>query len=217
MAYYKVRQGECLASIAKAFGFSDYKRIWGDGNNADFRHRRPNPNHVYPGDIIYVPEIEQRVETRATDQCHSFQLMMPKVLLRVVLKNSDEEPLANKKYALESDEMHIEGMTDGSGMLETKVPADCEHARLTVWEDPADDDKIFRRELGLGHLDPIDQIEGVQAPLNNLGFFCGAVDGIAGEKTKAALMAFQKKSGLPVSGKIDAPTLKKLREMHDAS
>jgi len=51
--------------------------------------------------------------------------------------------------------------------------------------------------------------------LNNLGFKCGAVDGIAGPRTKAALQRFQAEHGLNATGDIDEATRSTLREAHD--
>ncbi len=69
--------------------------------------------------------------------------------------------------------------------------------------------------LALGHLDPVDENEGVQARLNNLGFYCGKVDGIIGPHTAAALKSFQRKMGLPDTGRADQTTRARLRDAHD--
>jgi hypothetical protein len=84
------------------------------------------------------------------------------------------------------------GTTDAKGTVEQKIPIQ------------AGDGKLIFNKLGLevpikvGHLDPIcnhdDQamvISGIQARLNNLGYFCGQVDGILGPRTKSALASFQ--------------------------
>lgn len=45
-------------------------------------------------------------------------------------------------------------------------------------------------------------VKKVQQALNDKGYDCGEADGIAGEKTKSAIMEFQKDSGLTVDGVI---------------
>jgi peptidoglycan hydrolase-like protein with peptidoglycan-binding domain len=53
------------------------------------------------------------------------------------------------------------------------------------------------------------QSKAVQSALNKEGYQL-KVDGKMGRQTHAALMDFQKKNGLPATGKTDAATLKKL-------
>jgi hypothetical protein len=54
------------------------------------------------------------------------------------------------------------------------------------------------------------KIEVAQRLLAELGYPIGAVDGIAGEKTKQALSLFQRNFGLKRSGSIDEPTWSKV-------
>jgi hypothetical protein len=49
-----------------------------------------------------------------------------------------------------------------------------------------------------------------QSKLAELGFDPGPADGIAGRGTRAAVLAFQKQSGLPQTGALDAATIEKL-------
>lgn len=52
----------------------------------------------------------------------------------------------------------------------------------------------------------------VQVILDRLGFSPGVIDGKEGESLKLALRGFQQARGLPVSGKIDQPTLMALHQ-----
>lgn len=56
---------------------------------------------------------------------------------------------------------------------------------------------------------PDSQVKAVQTALNKEGYRV-KVDGKMGPQTEAALMKFQKVKGLPVTGKADAATMKKL-------
>jgi murein L,D-transpeptidase YcbB/YkuD len=49
-----------------------------------------------------------------------------------------------------------------------------------------------------------------QSKLATLGHDPGPLDGVAGSATKAAVLAFQKQSGLPETGLLDPATLEKL-------
>ena len=51
-----------------------------------------------------------------------------------------------------------------------------------------------------------DDVKALQSMLNVLGFNCGAVDGIFGDKTKAGVIAFQQAKGLVVDGIVGPKT-----------
>lgn len=56
-------------------------------------------------------------------------------------------------------------------------------------------------------------VKQLQANLNKLGYNCGAVDGIFGPKTEAAVKAFQKAYSLTVDGIAGPATLGKIEEL----
>jgi hypothetical protein len=63
-------------------------------------------------------------------------------------------------------------------------------------------------DIGLGARG--DAVRDAQAKLAALGLLKGPVDGIFGRLTEAAVAAFQRASGLPARGSLDAATLEKL-------
>lgn len=58
-----------------------------------------------------------------------------------------------------------------------------------------------------------EDVKRLQMALNKLGFNCGAVDGIFGPKTQAAVKAFQKKYGLKVDGIVGPQTWSKINAL----
>jgi hypothetical protein len=52
-----------------------------------------------------------------------------------------------------------------------------------------------------------DKLRQVQMVLKEKGFDVGTVDGVLGPRTRNALLAFQRRHGLEVTGKIDQPTM----------
>ena len=52
----------------------------------------------------------------------------------------------------------------------------------------------------------VENIFEAQVALARRGFSSGSIDGLAGGQTKAALLAFQKAEGLPITGALDAET-----------
>jgi peptidoglycan hydrolase-like protein with peptidoglycan-binding domain len=57
-------------------------------------------------------------------------------------------------------------------------------------------------------------ISGVQGRLRNLGYDPGEVDGVLGERTRAAIRAFESHNSLPVTGDLSQALKNKLREQY---
>ena len=55
-----------------------------------------------------------------------------------------------------------------------------------------------------------DTVRSIQEALNAKGYDVGATDGVMGPRTRAAIMSFQKRDGLPADGKPSAALLKRL-------
>jgi LysM domain len=53
---YTVRRGDTLTKIANGHGFRNWRAIYDHPDNAAFRRLRPNPNLIYPGDVIQIPD-----------------------------------------------------------------------------------------------------------------------------------------------------------------
>jgi len=215
MPMHTVEEGECLSSIAKDFGFADWQTIYNDPQNAGFRTQRPNPNVIAPGDQLFIPDKELKNENRSTGSRHSFQLNVKKTKVRLRLEDEEFKPYAGKKFRLEILDDVLEGTTPGDGIIEREIPANAKSGKLTVWLDGDITKPGFLWDLKLGNLDPVEKNKGVQARLKNLGFDCGAIDGIVGPRTKAALKGFQSRMQLPETGQVDDATRQKLRQIHD--
>ena len=64
---YTVVAGDCLSSIAARHGFSNWRIVYDAPENADFRAKRPNPNVIYAGDVLFIPnQWVHEVHTTAT-------------------------------------------------------------------------------------------------------------------------------------------------------
>lgn len=215
MPIYTVVQGDCLSSIAHAFGFADWRTIYNHGSNADFRKLRPNPNLIYPGDEIYIPDSDTRSESSATDAWHNFKVEGQKTLMRVKMLDGDMVGLKGKKYRLEVSGKTKEGTIGQDGMIEQEISANCGEGKLTVWLDDDTTRPGVMWQVLLGHLDPVETPTGIQARLRNLGFDPGPIDGIIGPRTQGAIKGFQSKFGLKVDGIAGPITQRKLKELHE--
>jgi N-acetylmuramoyl-L-alanine amidase len=220
-SYYRVQQGDCLSSIAEQWGFVDYNAIYLDSENADFREKRPNPNILFPGDVLFIPERSTKELARPTDHLHSFVLKRDKVYLRVCLQDDLHQPYKDTKYHLRVGARHYDGRTDDNGLVEQRIVPDATDGEITIYnmeDDPADNGYTFT--LNLGHLDPVDEPSGVDARLINLGFGLPSEDEEEGEwspeERSEVLRTFQNRFGLKVTGEADDATRQKLRQLHDA-
>jgi len=67
----------------------------------------------------------------------------------------------------------------------------------------------------IGWMDPIAEVSGIQARLNNLGFDCGDPDGAPDDDTTSAVKAFQARIGIDPTGTIDDTLRQKLAAYYD--
>jgi hypothetical protein len=64
---YTVVKDDNLTVIARHFGLRGWRAIYDHPWNAAFRRRRPNPDLIHPGDILYVPDPNEATGTRSFD------------------------------------------------------------------------------------------------------------------------------------------------------
>lgn len=205
-----VRQGECVHSIAYALGLP-WQKVWDLSDNDALREAGRKPNHLLPGDRLAVPEATPGEVRLRTGQRHELRAKIGLVELSLKLAENGA-PLANVAWRIEGDGGHREGTTDGDGVLTTRIPTGWSRARLRL---RVDEPTEVSHELVCGALDPLESTSGVQGRLANLGLYAGAVDGVLGPQTRAALRSFQSLHGLRVHGGVDRETLDRLREVHD--
>jgi N-acetylmuramoyl-L-alanine amidase len=196
---HQIVQGECLMSVAERYRFH-WKTLWDHADNEELKRLRKDPGVLMPGDVIVVPDKVRKQLPASTGASHKFTLRLSKAKIRLrMLCNG--EPIKNEPYELTIDDGDtVTGSTDGDGKLEAGVSRSARSARLVL---PG------RREehsIKLGHLDPVDEVTGLQARLRQLGYYRGRVDADAGPMTVEALKAFQRKQGLEESGVADAAT-----------
>jgi hypothetical protein len=211
--YYTVEQGDHLSKIAKDNGFTDYTVIWDHPDNADLKKQRQNPNVLFPGDQVFIPDMEQKHESGPTDKRHTFAVNKKTIKLRLVLEDIYEKPIAGAQCALLIDGQIYQLTTDGNGKLEQEIPLDAKEGVLTI----RGDQTPFQNEIipiKIGHLDPADEISGQIARLNNLGYFAGPLDGSDTDAFESAVEEFQCDHGLKVDGDCGPKTQAKLKDIH---
>lgn len=208
---HTVTQGETLTRIAKQYGFSSWQKIYNHSDNTEFRALRSNPDIIYPGDTIVIPDPEQKPRRFKTNKPRTFRLSIPKEELTLKLQDDLGKPLTNIRAALNIGGKTIQKNTDSNGELLILLDNSNEsEASLEI----EDNGTKYSFKLKIGELDPIDTISGVQARCNALGFDCGTIDGIYGKKTKEGLLSFQRVYALSLTGEADAATQKALTKAY---
>ena len=171
---YTVKQGDCISSIAFKYGFFP-DTIWNDSKNSKLKQDRKDPNALFPGDSLVIPEKQLKEEQCQAEQKHRFRRKGVPERLRIQFLTGDEEEDAPRKgipYTLDITTKsggpvpQKKGKTDNDGFLDETIPPDASVGKIVL--DEGEDEQVH--EGMLGHLDPIDTISGVQARLNNLDY-----------------------------------------------
>jgi hypothetical protein len=211
MPNHVVVQGEYVAKIASTYGFLDDMAIWNHPNNADLKSKRKNPNVLYPGDVLFIPDQTSKSSQASTDQRHQYTLQSGTLKLRLKILDLNGQPAAGVQCLL-TVESQIQKLTsDPGGVIEQTIPRTASTGRLLVKDDrlPLDIDV----SLMIGNLDPVDEIEGQQARLNNLGYFAGEPGTTDALRFQRAVEEFQRDNHLTVDGICGPQTQAKLKSV----
>jgi len=212
-----VRQGETAAQIAWKYGFSDVGTVWHHPDNRELAKARPNPDVLRPGDKVSIPPHKTAVFKLAAEQETKITAKRPTQRLHLTIEWDIDEPAATARYELtfrEGRKVHRrKGTTAGDGLLDEKLPLSATELRLSIWpKDSKGKTDCLILDLGMGHLDPIEDLSGVQARLENLGFHCGDEEGELGPRTQAALKRFRSQHKIEEEDLLGPATLKRLEK-----
>lgn len=205
---HQVKQGDCISSIAYENGFFP-ETIWDHPKNAGLKELRKDPNVLVPNDTVFVPDKQIKEVAEPTNQVHKYQLKNAPAVFSVQLFDFLEKPRANQFFEMKiDDKFERSGTTTSEGIAEISLPPNAKRGVMTVGEDSE------TIEFHFGYLESSDNVRGMQARLQNIGFEC-AVDGKLDEEMTEVLKSFQRRFDLPLTGKSDSKTLEKLEEIHD--
>jgi hypothetical protein len=96
---HKVKQGECISSIAGKYGCFP-ETIWDDPLNVELKEKRKESNVLYAGDILIIPEKDPKQESCENEHRHKFKRQHTQTLLRVILHDEGDQLLSNRRYML---------------------------------------------------------------------------------------------------------------------
>lgn len=214
---HTVQKGECLSQIAHRHGFGSYRDLYDHPDNASLRKRRPNPNILHPGDEVVIPDKTAKHLACASGQSHRFIIRSPSRRLRLLLKDTEQEPLGGLAYVFRMEGTVTRGKTTPEGIINVPLPISGSAATLELPE--------LGREipLAIGHLDPLERergsepiAAGVQQRLSNLGYLPRELSHELDEATRLALQRFQRETmgREEPDGALDASTRDALVNAH---
>lgn len=199
MLEYKVKQGDCINSIAFKHGFF-WETLWNHPKNAKLNLKRKDPSVLQEGDIVYIPDLTIKEESGTTEQRHKFRLkgVPAKIKIRLCV---DDQPRMNEPFILYVDDVEVyQGNTDGDGYVRAAIPPNAKKGKILVGSGDEQDVFVFL----LGTVDPIETDEGVRGRLYNMGYDVSDLT--------EAIRNFQSKENLNITGIADVPTLARLKE-----
>lgn len=206
---HTVGAGECLSSISRRFGFASWRTVFGDPKNKALRAARLNPNLLARGDVVFVPDRDPRVEESATNRRATYRTLAVPTRLRIRF-----EGRSANEYELRVGGQVRKGTVGPGGMIDEPIPGDATTGELLMWPKDKPEQKD-RWAIALGALDPVSELKGVQARLDNLGFV-SPVDGVESPETRQAIAAYQRWRGVgDGEGTLDGATRGDLEKFHD--
>ena len=208
-----ITQGDHLSKLAARHGFNA-DSVWNDPKNADLKKKRPNPNILLSGDVLFVPETKPNWVPATIGSTNRFVATVPRVPVSAGFVR-DGKPMANEPY-------HLQGLvpkpgnsnpptTDGDGYIHLDVPVTVQTFGVYF------PNRAELHEVRVGHLDPPDEPTGARMRLGMLGFLGrpGGPRQLQGppEELPRALRVFQRTYQLEPTGKLDTATVSKLVQL----
>ncbi len=214
MKPYVIKQGDYLTRLAHRLGFVP-KEVWDHPKNAELKAARSDPDTLKAGDILFIPDVPKKRNPFTKETTNAYVAKVPKLPVALTLDHVGE-PIANEKYVVRGLDAELEGTTDDAGRVEFEVDVNVKEVVVEL----VDKKKSFR--MLLGNLDPIDEPSGARQRLMQLGIYSATREGedqyVAHSPAQlaAALRAFQRREGIPITGELDEASVEALRAAYGA-
>jgi hypothetical protein len=202
---YTVVQGDHISRIAEKFHFFDSSIIWDHPNNAAVKAKRPNPHVLFPGDVIFIPDKTVKEETRATTSVHKFRVDRQRLVLRLWVEAMRDDPPKDPELKLKVEGVENTAKQTGKTIYIERSDTNGRLALAVL---------NVNVPILIGYLDPVEEVTGQQARLNNLGYEAGTVGTMDEERFRSAVEEFQCDFALKVTGDCDADTRAMLQKVN---
>lgn len=222
---YKVKEGDCVNSIAAEFGLNP-NNIWKDGGQEKLRdviHR--DESVLRPGDIIELRDREQKtVGDLALDRRHRFRRLGVPTRVRIALKDAEGKARAGVPYELWIDDTHYAGKTNSDGWVDQFINPQAHMGTLRLGEradlpkDTIHAERVETHLVRLGYLVPAGTLAGARWRLIQLGYLVEPTqldpDYDDVKSMRAAIRLFQEENSLKVTGDMNPETEESLFNEH---
>lgn len=184
---HKIKQGECLNTLAQKYNFSSWSVIYDAPENEKFRELRPNPNCIFPGDEVFIPEkIGYRKQSK-TNTKKTFVITRAKAFISLRLIDRKLAPLSDIPYdiafyAKDAEESMLElkdQTTNSDGYIEAKIPRNAVIAKVLYQPYPQRPSLKRKMTLKLSELDPVTEESGKRERMKQLGLALDADEKVA--------------------------------------
>jgi N-acetylmuramoyl-L-alanine amidase len=189
---YAVQQGDRLPTIARAQGFLRWQTVWEFAANADLRKLRGTAHILLPGDKVAIPsQLSRKAEVPGGQAEYVVQSAAEVLRVRFAgVKSSDESPVTFRATPDTGDA--VEGSLPADGQLEVDLPPATSKVHVELSRADSEEEQPFlSHDFTVGGLDPSDTTSGIQARLQNLGFYQGPLSGSLDDDTRAAISHFR--------------------------
>jgi hypothetical protein len=172
MEPYVIADGDYLALLAYQQDF-DADTVWNDPANDDLRALRPDPNLLWPTDILHVPNQMNKMpvtHTLAPGSTTTFVSTPPTLPVAVKFTGADPSAYASKAYVVKELEDLTGLTTNGDGLATFDAPITLQTMTVVF----TDSGEAWR--LKIGSMDPIETLSGIWQRLQNLGYLDGDIE-----------------------------------------
>jgi hypothetical protein len=172
-----------------------------------------NPFILKPDDTVSIPSKLRRVAEVEGGQAEYVVQWAPEMLRVRFADAAGDDPVTFRATPDKGDDM-FEGELSDDGLMEVELPPGTKHVDVELFAGDGEDPFVTYR-LDVGHLDPCEDVSGVQGRLANLGYRDGGITGEADDATRSAIVQFRRDYGLPLSDEIDDDLRNALQWLHD--
>jgi hypothetical protein len=157
---YSVQAGDTLVGIAFKEGFRTWETLWNHPRNEALRVQRADPNTLFVGDEIFIPDKTPKSVTVKTfdasseNPVYTFQAKRLNLYVSLTLEDENGDPYDSKPYEIIANTptgpTTVEGATDPTGFFSAALPPTTQTIELSLWKVEQDDSQKVTWSFTLG-------------------------------------------------------------------